>query len=478
MGERSDYYNSSRNSEATSVTTAKKGVKSNLVASAPKAFPQNAYGRIASLSHRGTGSALVGDAAIFLLKVSVLEIVRRVSRAKCPYMWRGIQGLQLFCYPPLKWIQRWAPFKVLVKGLQDFSRPLLFLSIATTFSDHSEYNIENSDSASGSHVNPELQAELPSIDSAFDTRIGSEPPEILTAENWLIQLLNELESQGICLPERINEDELCRFYTAANGDFSCFLSSVKKTIRWRETYRILSEQELKIWSDVVFWHGFDVMHRPCLIVRLGVACLNLPSHERPRFAQAVISQVEHGVLHLVDAENPQIMVLVDCEGLYPLKIPMQMLRSCSSVLQDHFPDRLAFLFIIRLHPVVRVIAQTFLQVVKPNTRKKIKITGEMYQKVLLEYLQTLPTYLGGNCTCTRCSSISNCDLKTETYKIELEGDISDGEDLPSPCLAHQADGHTHMNANCNQVLRSAVIFILMLWAFIALIAGIYDPEGS
>ncbi|KAA3456730.1 phosphatidylinositol/phosphatidylcholine transfer protein SFH11-like [Gossypium australe] len=59
------------------------------------------------------------------------------------------------------------------------------------------------------------------------------------------------------------------------------------TIKWRETYRILSPEELETWANMVFWHGYDLMHRPCLIVRLGLACSCLPSHDRPRFAQAV-----------------------------------------------------------------------------------------------------------------------------------------------------------------------------------------------
>ena len=75
-----------------------------------------------------------------------------------------------------------------------------------------------------------------------------------------------------------------------------------------------------------------------------------------------VSQVEYGVLHLVDADNPQITVLVDCIGLSPLRVPMQMMRSCFSLLQDHFPNRLGCLFVIRLPAVVRVIAQTLIQV--------------------------------------------------------------------------------------------------------------------
>ena len=76
----------------------------------------------------------------------------------------------------------------------------------------------------------------------------------------------------------------------------------------------------------------------------------------------IVSQVEHGILHLLDAENPEITVLVDCEGLSPFRLPMQIMRTCSSLLQDHFPNRLGCLFVIRLPPVVRVIAQTFIQV--------------------------------------------------------------------------------------------------------------------
>lgn len=75
-----------------------------------------------------------------------------------------------------------------------------------------------------------------------------------------------------------------------------------------------------------------------------------------------VSQVEHGVLHLVDGKNPQITVLLDCHGLSPLRLPMKMLRYCCNLLQDNFPNLLGCLFIIRLPPVVRVLAQTFIQV--------------------------------------------------------------------------------------------------------------------
>ncbi|KAL5816876.1 hypothetical protein ACOSQ3_025254 [Xanthoceras sorbifolium] len=478
MGDPSRVSTSSRNAE---VIGGKKISNINLVASSPKAktFPQSTNRHIALLSHSKIGGGAAAHIAIFLLKVAALETVRRVSQAKCPFIWRGLQALQVLCYPPLKLIQRWAPFKGLIRGMQMLSRPLLIISIAEALSDQSESSDGASDVINNTPPYSEIHSELSSMDFSSDSRTSDEASSRLASENWLIQLHNDLENQGISLPERINEDELRRFYTAADGDLSCLLASIKKTIRWRETYRILSEEELEMWSNMVFWHGFDMQHRPCLIIRLGQACLNLPSHDRPRFAQAVISQVEHGILHLVDAENPQITVLVDCEGISPLRIPMQIMRSCSSLLQDNFPNRLGCLLVIRLPPVVRVITQTFTQILKPGTRKKVKIIGVMSRKVLADYLKTLPSYLGGNCTCTKCPKISIHDMQqphaNERNKTRRYADVGADEDLLSPCLSHHDD--IDMDANCDQLFRTAVIGILMVWALIALIAGMIDPES-
>ncbi|KAK2985004.1 hypothetical protein RJ640_015599 [Escallonia rubra] len=485
-----------RKTERTSAFTGEKMSSICLTASAPKSFSHKFSNHIASVRFGKIGSGTGSQLAFFLLKVAALEAVRRFSRARCPFVWSGLQALQVLCCPPFKWIQKWEPFRFLVKGMQILSRPLLVLSIATAFSDQSGCSnatsdvIEDSQSASDSHAVPESDPEVSFTQATPDTRhlynscfhvlcrICDEVPQSLSPTSWLFRLYGELENQGISLPERIDKDELHRFYTAANGDFSCLLSSVKKTIRWREKYKMLSGQELEIWSNMVFWHGFDVEHRPCLIVRLGLACISLPSDERPRFAQAVVSQVEHGVLHLVESECPLITVLVDCEGLSPLRFPMQIMRSCSTILQDHFPNRLGCLFIIRLPPVVRVIAQTLIHALKPVTLQKLKIEGKTYQKVLSEYLQVLPSSLGGICTCRRCVNLSICNMQpcaVEPNNREINADINSGEDLTSPHLSHETNMHTI--GNCDHVLRAAVVGMLIFWILIALIAGTYDPES-
>lgn len=77
----------------------------------------------------------------------------------------------------------------------------------------------------------------------------------------------------------------------------------------------------------------------------------------------VVSQLEYGILHLVNTEDPRVTVLMDCQGVSAVRFPMQIMRSFSSLVQDHYPNRLALLFVTRLPSVVRVIAQALIQVI-------------------------------------------------------------------------------------------------------------------
>ncbi|XP_026415497.1 uncharacterized protein LOC113310894 [Papaver somniferum] len=475
MGDSSSISSSTKKLQVpgSSSSSSKRYSGKSLVASVPKRLK-----RIPLLNNGGLRKEYAGQIAIFLLKVAGLEVIRRVSKAKCPFAWRGIQALQLLCYPPLKWIERWAPFKGLVMGMQNLSKPLFFLSIATTFCDQSEYFEEENDDSDDSQPYPE-SSDTPATE---DTSICDETPRGQETESWLLQLHMELEKQEITLPERFNEDELHRFYAAANGNMSCLILAIKKTLRWRETYKILSLEELEMWSRLVYWHGYDMKLRPCLIVRLGLACSSLASSDRPRFAQAIVSQIEHGVLHLINLEDRQITVILDCEGLSPFKFPMQMMRSCSTLMQDHYPNRLGCLFVIRLPPVIRVISQTFIQVLKSATRKKLRFEGDMYKKVLLEYLQNVPSYLGGQCTCPKCSNHHNYD-SWATRRMEDSGMVvADGNFASDESLslagdhAYYADVHLN-DTSCEQVLRTAIIVLLMLWIFVCFLAGMYDSDS-
>lgn len=48
---------------------------------------------------------------------------------------------------------------------------------------------------------------------------------------------------------------------------------------------------------------------------------------------------------------------------------------------------------------------SIMQVLKPATRKKLMIIEGNYQEVLSKCLQALPLFLGGNCSCSKCSDL-------------------------------------------------------------------------
>ena len=77
-----------------------------------------AFNHIAPLKSLRLGQGPSSEVVWFLIKVAALEGVRRLSTPRFPFVWRAVQALQFLCYPPLKWIQRWTPFKILVHSAQ------------------------------------------------------------------------------------------------------------------------------------------------------------------------------------------------------------------------------------------------------------------------------------------------------------------------------------------------------------------------
>lgn len=118
MGDAVHSHGLSKNSDTIGVVNGKNVSKKCVVTSGSEAFFENTLRHIGSLNHGKLGRGNARHVALFFLKVATLEMVRRFSRAKCPFAWRGLQAMQVLCYPPFKWIQRWAPFKGLVKGMQ------------------------------------------------------------------------------------------------------------------------------------------------------------------------------------------------------------------------------------------------------------------------------------------------------------------------------------------------------------------------
>ncbi len=75
-----------------------------------------------------------------------------------------------------------------------------------------------------------------------------------------------------------------------------------------------------------------------------------------------VSQVEHGVLHMLSEEDARLTVVIDCEGTTAFGFPVKMMKTCIVLVQENYPTRLASLFVINLSPVMHMVANTIMQV--------------------------------------------------------------------------------------------------------------------
>lgn len=107
----------------------------------------------------------------------------------------------------------------------------------------------------------------------------------------------------------------------------------------------------------------------------------------------------------------------------------------------------------------------------------MRFEGEAYQKALNDFLQIVPAFLGGKCSCSQCSQILSAKVKiqaNETSKSQ-HGQNDDMDEESAGTSLTQSD--IPLNNNCENVLRAAIVAFLMLWIFIAFLAGMSDGES-
>lgn len=121
------------------------------------------------------------------------------------------------------------------------------------------------------------------------------------------------------------------------------------------------------------------------------------------------------------------------------------------------------------------------QDLKPATRNKVKIEGEMFQKVLADYLPTLPSYLGGSCTCVKCYTVGPQDMLQPyvagTSRRDRAENTSDSDNEDPPMLHPSNELEGGLYGQYNQLLRAAIVGILIFWAFVALGAVVFEPSN-
>ena len=101
----------------------------------------------------------------------------------------------------------------------------------------------------------------------------------------------------------------------------------------------------------------------------------------------------------------------------------------------------------------------------------------MYRNALSEYLQTFPSYLGGDCACSRCEKLGNPHMQLPEFNEQFTANRALDANTENTERFSPNYKFPDVNEGCEWVLRSAVVGILMVWVLIALIAGLVDPES-
>jgi len=440
---------------------------------------------------------------LFVGKVVVLEGLRRVGHTNLygvhrPLVWTlqglaGLNGLVAVQAVPFVWLMRWAPFRFLAHVTEGFANPVIFLSLAGVVT--SAYKHKDSLNPDPRHhdARPKDPSQetvitvpntVPGVNVAISDPRAVEVKEESTFEGQETNaefLKEELDKSGVILPEWFDDDKVLRVWGAANGDTTKFVAHVKKTIRWRVNYHFLSQSDLQTWEHLVFWHKHDALGRPTLIIRLGLAFSTLAPSERSLFIQAIVSQVEHGLRNKVLKDDARLTVVMDCQGTSVFGFPLNMVKSCSVLVQEHYPTRLAALFVINLPPVVQVLANAVLQVVKPSTRKKIHMEGDKYMNRLAPYLGGIfdvPIVLGGKCSCDYCEDTlaqgakGNLSLVPFQAQNELGPERNRELSLDERALCLRQSTYE----SYSRTLRVVITGLFLLWIVVAMISGFGDPR--
>jgi hypothetical protein len=112
---------------------------------------------------------------------------------------------------------------------------------------------------------------------------------------------------------------------------------------------------------------------------------------------------------------------------------------------------------------------------KPTTKQKLRFEGDSYKKTLAEFLQIVPAFLGGKCSCSQCekprdSSAIQAGEGSKSQPRHIS--IDDGERFTNFDDFDEAEIPSFYS--CEHAIRAAIIGLLMVCIFIAFLAGMNE----
>ncbi|XP_062074728.1 phosphatidylinositol/phosphatidylcholine transfer protein SFH11 [Humulus lupulus] len=242
-------------------------------------------------------------------------------------------------------------------------------------------------------------------------------------DEQLVQSFREMLFLEVQLPPKHNDyHTLLRFLRMRDFNFAEAKEMFLNYLKWREEYRADAiQKEFKFEElDRVKkcyphgFHGVDRNGRPVYIERIGMIDLNelLQVTTVERFVRYHVSEQEKtlkfrypscSIAAKTHVASTTSILDVQGVGLANFSKParyifmeIQKIDSC------YYPETMHRLFIVNAGSGFRMLWKVVKAFLDARTLAKIKVLGYNYLNDLLEVidLSYLPTFLGGNCTCS------------------------------------------------------------------------------
>lgn len=281
-------------------------------------------------------------------------------------------------------------------------------------------------------------------------RKSNSPQDEESVEKQHARQINELKASlgpllG-CNLQYCTEACLKRYLEARSWNVDKSKKMLEETLRWRSSYK---PEEIR-WHEVategetgkVFRANFHDRHgRTVLILRPGKQ--NTSSIENQ--VKHLVYLIENAILNLPE-DQEQMAWLIDFTGWsLSTSVPIKCARETASILQNHYPERLAIAF---LYSPPRVF-EAFWKVVKyfldPKTFQKVKFVY-MKNKDSVELMRSyfdldnLPTEFGGKATLQYdheefSMQMARDDVKAAKFWGFDQHQFNGAEEVPEPeCL--------------------------------------------
>ncbi|XP_049377116.1 phosphatidylinositol/phosphatidylcholine transfer protein SFH11 [Solanum stenotomum] len=275
---------------------------------------------------------------------------------------------------------------------------------------------------------------------------------------------------------------LLRFLRMRDYDLPKAKNMYLNYLKWREEFHvdeISKEFKFEEFNEVKQcyphgFHGVDRYGRPIYIDRIGMVNLTrlLEVTTTERFVKYHVSEQEKTLNWRFPACSlaakkhiASTVSIVDVKdvGVSSFSKPARLLFLEIQKIDSHYyPETLHRLFIINAGSGFKVLWKAIKAFLDQRTLAKIQVLGSNYTKTLLEVIDpsNLPTFLGGNCTCSDYGGCLFSDKGpwndpsvTTIFQAMLEAEEENIDDEEQNCSASKDsfDGFTPDNVSIKDV---------------------------